>query len=247
MTGREKMNTRYRDRVDAGRQLARHLAAYRNAEDTIVLGLPRGGVPVASEVAHAINVPLDILLVRKLGHPRQPELAIGAIASGGVRVLNERLSSVIDEATISAVETVELRELQRRETAYRGDRPLPRLTGKRVIVVDDGLATGSTMQAAIMAIRQQRPSSVIVAVPVAPPETVAELERFADEVICPLTPDFFMAIGQFYDSFTQTSDDQVRDLLEQASRRFPEDHSAGSNATGDSYADEEEQHYEHQD
>ncbi len=212
------MNGLYINRVDAGRQLAVHLESYCNDPDTIVLGLPRGGIPVAYEVAQAIGAPLDALVVRKLGHPLQPELAIGAIASGGVRYDNERVieEANVDQQTIEQVEAAELEELKRRELVYRGHRLFPDLSGKCVIIVDDGLATGSTMRAALLAVKKQNAKRTVVAVPLAPPATVTALRQLADDVVCPMTPANFYAIGQFYAEFSPTSDNEVTQLLNRA-------------------------------
>ena len=208
----------YRDRREAGRQLAAKLAAYAGRPDVLVLALPRGGVPVAYEVARALAAPLDIFLVRKLGLPGHEELAMGAVASGGIRVLNEEVVQAlrIPEEVIDEVAAVELEELERRERLYRGDRPPPYVRGRIVILIDDGLATGSTMRAAIAALRRQHPARIVVAVPVGAPETCAEFQDEADEAICALTPDPFYAVGLWYGDFTQTTDEEVRDLLEQA-------------------------------
>ncbi len=203
------------DRRTAGKTLANSLQHYAGRDDLVVLALPRGGVPVAAEIARALKAPLDVMLVRKLGLPGHPELAMGAIASGGARVMNEdvvRHSGVSPEA-IEAVVDAESRELQRREHAYRGNRPWPDLKGRCVILVDDGLATGATMRAAIEALRTQEPERIVVAVPVAPPETVRELEKIVDELICPLQPESFMAIGQWYGDFHQVPDAEVVKLL----------------------------------
>ncbi len=203
------------DRAAAGRELARLLDHLRGRDDLIVLALPRGGVPVAAEIAAALGAPLDVMLVRKLGVPGFPELAMGAIASGGVRVLNEdviRSYRIADEA-IAAVAREEQAELERRERLYRGDRPWPPLQGRWVVLVDDGLATGATMKAAIQAVRAQSPAGITVAVPVAPPETVRALKGMVDEVVCPLQPKAFYAIGQWYLDFSQTSDQEVREIL----------------------------------
>jgi putative phosphoribosyl transferase len=205
----------YRDRTDAGRQLAAKLTAYAGRADVMVLALPRGGVPVGYEVARALGAPLDVFLVRKLGMPGQEELALGAIASGGVRVVNEdvvRLLDVLPE-TIDAVAREEQPELARREREYRGERPSPDVAGKTVILVDDGLATGSTMRAAIAALRQKRPAHLVVAVPVGASETCAILQAEADEVVCGRQPEPFYAVGMWYEDFTQTTDDEVRELL----------------------------------
>jgi len=203
------------DRRTAGQTLAQALQPYAHRNDTIVLGLPRGGVPVAAEVAKALQAPLDVILVRKLGVPGHSELAMGAIASGGVRVMNEDvLRSVgVSPVAIEAVATKEGRELERRERTYRGDRPWPDLAGRCVILVDDGLATGATMHAAIDAVRAQKPGRIVVAVPVAPPDTVHRLELLVDEVVCPLQPEPFIAIGQWYQAFSQVSDAEVEALL----------------------------------
>lgn len=213
---------RFPDRRAAGRELGKELAAYADRPDVIVLALPRGGVPVGYELALALDAPLDVFLVRKLGVPAHEELGFGALAAGGVRTLNDEVvgSLDIDQATIEQVTAREARELERRDRAYRGDRERPLLSGRVVILVDDGLATGSSMRVAIEAIRQQRPDRVIVAVPVAPPGTCRELRDQVDEVVCLMTPEPFNAIGLWYDDFTPTSDDEVRALLA-ASRRQP--------------------------
>jgi putative phosphoribosyl transferase len=208
----------FRDRFDAGRQLAQRLMDYAGHPDVLVLALPRGGVPVAFEVARALHAPLDVFLVRKLGLPGHEELAMGAIASGGVRVLNEDLVRTlrIPEREIEMVTAQERRELQRREGEYRGDRPAPDVRGRVVILVDDGLATGSTMRAAVAALRRRHPARVIVAVPVGAAETCEDFGADADEVICARTPEPFYAVGLWYGDFAQTSDGEVRELLEQA-------------------------------
>ncbi len=208
----------FRDRREAGRRLAEALQAYAGRDDVLVLALPRGGVPVAFEVAQALGAELDLLLVRKLGTPGQPELAMGAIASGGIEVLNPSVVQGlgIDRATIDRVAEQEYAELRRRERAYRGDRPLPRIEGRCVILVDDGLATGSTMRAAIAAVRQCDPACIVVAVPVAPPDTVEHLRTEVDDVVVLLTPTWFAAVGQWYADFSQTTDEEVRTLLQQA-------------------------------
>lgn len=206
----------FEDRRDAGRSLAE--AVGRLVLDRpIVLALPRGGVPVAAEVAAALGAPLDILVVRKLGAPWQPELAIGAIASGGIRVLNEALVEQIpglDEDAIEAIAGKEADELLRRERAYRGDRPYPALGDRDVLLVDDGMATGATMRAAVEAVRSRSPARVIVAVPTGSPDAVVDVGRLADKVICLESPAFFYAVGQFYRDFAQTTDAEVRDCLE---------------------------------
>jgi putative phosphoribosyl transferase len=207
----------FRDRVAAGRVLATALGAYRG-NDVLVLALPRGGVPVAAAVAAALGADLDLMIVRKLGVPGHGELAMGAIASGGIRVLNPGVIAAlgIKDVAIEEVAGREQRELERREHAYRGPRPRPVITGRCVILVDDGIATGATMRAAIEALRRQLPSKIVVAVPVAPPDTVSRLRGEADEVICLEAPEMFMAIGQFYVEFSQLSDEAVRELLAEA-------------------------------
>ncbi|MEA2268372.1 MAG: hypothetical protein QOC64_982 [Solirubrobacteraceae bacterium] len=211
---------RFHDRADAGRRLAERLRQYGGRDDVVVLGLPRGGVPVALEVAQALNAPLDVFVVRKLGAPGHGELAIGAIASGGMRVLNKALIERMDLSpeTIEAIDARERRELARRERLYRGDRPPPDLAGRTVILVDDGLATGSTMLAAVWAVQEDDPARVVVAVPVADPGVCDELRRHADEALCLHTPERLRSVGQWYDDFTQVGDDEVRRLLEQARR-----------------------------
>lgn len=208
---------RYRNRREAGRILARNLTAYADRPDVLVLGLPRGGVPVAFEVARGLHAALDVFLVRKLGLPGHEELAMGAIASGGVRVLNENVvrGLGIAEGVIETVAAREQRELERRERAYRGDRPAPDVRDRTVILIDDGLATGSTMRAAVAALRRLGPARIVVAVPVGAPETCDELRDEADEVICALTPEPLYAVGYWYSDFAQTTDEEVHDLLEQ--------------------------------
>ena len=203
------------DRRHAGRVLASRLTDYGGRDDVIVLALPRGGVPVAYEVASALGVPMDIFLVRKLGTPGHRELAMGAIASGGVRVLNEDVVRWygISEAAIEHIAREEQEELARRERAYRDDRPAPDLANRIVILIDDGLATGSTMRAAAHAVRAQRPARVVIAVPVGAPQTCSELAAIADEAICVNTPEPFSAVGQWYLNFDQTDDTEVRELL----------------------------------
>jgi predicted phosphoribosyltransferase len=213
----------YRDRSEAGRLLAEKLAAYANRPDVLVLALPRGGVPVAYEVARALKAPLDVLVVRKLGVPGYEELAMGALATGGVRVLNDEVVERLRIPTyvIDAVAAQEQQELTRRERLYRGGRPPPDVRGRTVILVDDGLATGATMHAAIQALRQLQPARVVVAVPTAAPETCEALRAEVDEVICTITPEPFHAVGRWYENFSQTTDEEVRDLL--ARRQRPED------------------------
>jgi putative phosphoribosyl transferase len=208
----------FQNRRQAGRLLAGKLARYAKRTDVIVLALPRGGVPVAYEVAHALNAPLDVFLVRKLGVPGQEEFAMGAIASGGVRVLNEQAVNAlaIPNSVIERVAAREQQELSRRERLYRDDQPPPDVQGKVVILVDDGLATGSTMHAAVRALRQQQAGRIVVAVPVAARETCESLRAEADEVVCAVTPEPFYAVGLWYNDFSQTTDEEVRDLLEQA-------------------------------
>jgi predicted phosphoribosyltransferase len=210
----------FQDRVHAGRLLAARLSEYRGRPDLLVLGLPRGGVPVAFEVAQALGAPLDVYIVRKLGAPGHEELAMGAIASGGVRVLNEAVvrSMRVSAEEIEAVARAEEEELRRQERVYRGERPPPDVSGRTVILVDDGLATGSTMHAAVVALRQNGPRELVIAVPTAPPETCAELEAEADRVVCAVTPQPFFAIGVWYRDFSPTSDQEVRELLERARR-----------------------------
>lgn len=205
----------FSDRREAGRALGAKLAAYAGRKDVTVLGVPRGGVPVAFEVALALDAPLDVFLVRKLGAPGQEELAMGAIASGGVRVLNP---TVIQSLRISADEIEraarrEEHELRRRELSCRGDRPPLDIEGRIAILVDDGLATGSSMRAAVEAARKLAPARIVVAVPVSPPSTAREMRRIADGVVCVVTPEPFYSVGQFYEEFDQTTDEEVRELL----------------------------------
>jgi putative phosphoribosyl transferase len=209
----------FRDRTDAGKQLAAKLLRY-TGPDTRVLALPRGGVPVAYEIALALHAPLDLFVVRKLGAPGREELAMGAIASGGIRVLNEDTIAVlgIDSETIEEIAQCELIELQRREAAYRDDLPAQDLAQNTVILVDDGLATGASMQAAIVALRSRSPRAIIGAVPVAPQETCALLERYADEMLCLAMPHPFRGVGAWYVDFRQVTDDEVRSLLIRAAR-----------------------------
>jgi predicted phosphoribosyltransferase len=224
----------FRDRRDAGRRLAGRLSHLRTAQGLLVLALPRGGVPVGFEVAQALDAPLDVLLVRKLGVPGRDELAMGAIASGGRRVLDADLIEKLDisRREVAAVEARELKELERRERAYRGDRQPPAITGRTIILVDDGVATGSTMKAAIEALREERPASIVVAVPVAPTSTQRELEALADETICVATPEPFYAVGAFYVDFEATSDEEVRRLLALAAQGRPSAVEAGPAAVG---------------
>jgi len=209
----------FQDRTDAGRQLAEELLSYAGRDDAIVLALPRGGVPVAFEVAQRLGVPLDVFVVRKLGVPGHEELAMGAIASGGIRVLNEDVLYVLPDAQsiVEMVTAIEREELKRRERDYRGDRPAPEVRGRTVILVDDGLATGATMRAAAAALRQQGAAKIIVAVPVGAPSSCHEIRSAADEVVCLQTPGSFMGVGQYYEDFSQTTDEEVRELLAAAS------------------------------
>jgi putative phosphoribosyl transferase len=211
---------RFRNRTEAGRLLARELDRYADRGDVVVLALPRGGVPVGYEVAKALGAPLDVCAVRKLGVPGHRELAMGAIASGGLIVRDQELVHRlgIPEELIRRAIADELRELERREAAYRGVREPPQLDGKTVILVDDGLATGATMRAAALAVREQSPARVIVAVPVAAAETCERLRDDVDEVICALTPEPFYAVGLWYDDFSQTSDEEVGELLARAAK-----------------------------
>ena len=206
---------RFANRTQAGRLLAKKLAKYANRENVIVLGIPRGGVPVAFQVAQALHVPLDVFICRKLGVPGQEELALGAVATGGVRVLNDEIVGLLGmpQERIDRIAAVQQRELERREQLYRGDRPPLQVRGQTVILVDDGVATGSNMLAAITALRRLEPARIVVAVPVAPPSTFARLREEADEVICVDTPEEFYAIGQFYEDFSQTTDEKVCELL----------------------------------
>ena len=212
------------NRSEAGQQLAAQLMEYANRPDVLILALPRGGVPVGFEVARALHAPLDVFLVRKLGVPGHEELAMGAIATGGMRVLNQDVvrhlkipPEVIDAATAN-----ELRELERRERDYRGDRPPPEIRGHTAILVDDGLATGSTMHAAVAALRPQQPSRIVVAVPAASPETCADFRDEVDDIVCLITPDPLYAVGLWYKDFSQTTDAEVRDLLARAAQHEPE-------------------------
>jgi putative phosphoribosyl transferase len=203
------------DRRAAGRALARHLRHLADGVELVVLGLPRGGVPVASEIARDLNAPLDVFVVRKLGFPGHEEFAIGAIASGGVRVLNEDLTSWYDlpDEVVEAVTRKERAELERRERAYREGRTPLNVKGRVVILVDDGLATGSTMKAAVRAVRQLDPARVVVAVPVCAAETCEALKQIADEVVCPYSPEPFRAVGLWYQDFSETSDAEVTEVL----------------------------------
>lgn len=213
----------FRDRRHAGRVLAQALAAYANRADVLVLALPRGGVPVGFEVAEALHAPLDVLVVRKLGVPGHEEYAMGAIASGGVRVLNENVVRLlrVDSAALEATTLREQGELERRERLYRESSVRPDVPGRTVILVDDGLATGSTMLAAVKALRVQTPGRIVVAVPIASRDTCEDLRTEADEVVCASTPEPFRAVGLWYRDFSQTSDDEVRDLLARHAATHP--------------------------
>jgi putative phosphoribosyl transferase len=217
------MERAFPNRIEAGRLLAEKLEKYADRDDVIVLGLPRGGVPVANEVAKRLHASLDVFIVRKLGVPGFEELAAGAIASGGVRVLNEDVMRAIPHAdqAIEAVTARETAELQRREKTYREGRPAPELRDRIAILVDDGLATGATMRAAVKALRQRAAAKIVVAVPVGPPDTCHEIEEQADETICLSMPEFFQAVGQYYEDFSQTTDEDVRELLGRGAQERP--------------------------
>ncbi|MGQ9555818.1 MAG: phosphoribosyltransferase [Anaerolineae bacterium] len=210
----------FRDRADAGRALVKKLMAYADRSDVQVLALPRGGVPVAFEVAKALHAPLDVFLVRKLGVPGNEELAMGAIAPGGVRVLNEEVVQGlrVPDSVIEAVTAREEEELRRRQQQYRDDLPPPNVRGRTVILVDDGLATGASMRAAVAALRQMQPAKIIVAVPTAAPSACREFQSEVDELVCAITPEPFYGVGLWYDDFSQTSDQEVRDLLKRATQ-----------------------------
>lgn len=211
---------KFLDRYEAGKVLAEHLKSYVKKSNVIVLALPRGGVPVAYEIAKALFIPLDIFVVRKLGVPGHEELAMGAIATGGTVVFNDEIIRElhISKSAIDQVIQLEQQELQRRELTYRGNRPFPTLKDKTIILVDDGIATGATMRAAIKALRQQNPASIIMAVPVAAFSTCVEMEGLVDKIICPLKPHQFYAVGAWYENFSQTSDEEVFELLKNASQ-----------------------------
>lgn len=217
-TEKAAMQDIFEDRRQAGLALAEKLMKYRDTPELLVLALPRGGVPVAYEVARALDADLDVLTVRKLGVPQQPELAMGAIASGGAQTLNDSViqSCRVTEDALEQVLARERRELERREKSYRGDLPAPRIKGRTVIIVDDGLATGASMEAAIKALRSLEPARVIIAVPVAPPDSINQLVKFADDVVCILTPQQFYALSLWYHDFSQTTDEEVHDLLDKA-------------------------------
>ena len=210
--------TVFTNRADAGRQLAGWLSAYAGRADVVVLALPRGGVPVAAEVAARLGAPLDVFLVRKLGVPGHPELAMGAIAEGGVMVVSQAILADlgIPRSALDQVAARERLELERRDVQYRGGRERPSVRDKVVILIDDGLATGATMEAAVMALREHHPARIVVASPVGARESCERLGRVADEVVCALIPASFMAVGQWYQDFGQTSDDEVKALVDQA-------------------------------
>ena len=211
----------FQDRRDAGKKLAGELVEYEGHIDVLVLALPRGGVPVAYEVAVALNVPLDVFIVRKLGLPGREELALGAIASGGIRVLNEDVIGLLNvpRDVISFVSKRELQELQRRELMYRGERPAPEVRERTVILIDDGLATGASMRAAVAGLRVQHPARIVVAVPTASKQACEGLRHEVDELVCVMAPEPFYGVGRWYEDFRQTADEEVRGLLEEANRQ----------------------------
>lgn len=212
---------RFRDRRDAGKKLARELLKYANRADVAVFALPRGGVPVAYEVALALNAPLDVFIVRKLGLPGREELAIGAIASGGIRVLNHDIIRMLNipEEVLDLVARRELQELQRREQAYRGNRPALEVRDRTIILIDDGLATGASMRAAIAGLRARQPARLVVAVPAAAREVCDSFRHEVDEIVCVMTPEPFYGVGRWYEEFGQTDDEEVRILIEEANRQ----------------------------
>jgi putative phosphoribosyl transferase len=213
----------YKNRTEAACQLADLLQPYADRPDVLIMALPRGGVPIAYEVAKALNASLDLMLVRKLGVPGHEELAMGAVAIGGTRVLNDEVirGPAISDATIERVTIAKRQELQGRERAYRGKRPAPTIQGRCIILIDDGLATGATMRAAVVAVRQLQPVEIVVAVPVAPPDAIATLREEADAVVCPATPEPFIGISCWYEDFEQVTDEEVHQLLERAWRHRP--------------------------
>jgi predicted phosphoribosyltransferase len=213
----------FRNRTHAGRVLAKKLGGYAHRNDVLVLALPRGGVPVGFEVAQALEAPLDVFLVRKLGVPGREELAMGALATGGVAVFDQDLIRILNipEEMVAAVVAREQEELRRREREYRDDRGAPDVRGRTVILIDDGLATGSTMRAAVAALRQRQPARIVVAVPVAAPATCEEMGELVDDIVCARTPEPFRAVGLWYEDFSQTSDEEVRELLRRAEERAP--------------------------
>jgi predicted phosphoribosyltransferase len=220
------MDACFRDRREAGRALAQKLHSYVGRDDVIVLALPRGGVPVGYEIASCLSAPLDVFIVRKLGVPGHGELAMGAIASGGIRVVNKDVLQYLPNAELilDAVAAKEEPEIERREREYRDGRRMPQLGGKVVILVDDGLATGATMRAAVAALRQHDAAKIVVAVPVGAPEICREFEKEVDETICAITPEEFYGVGQFYEDFSQTSDKEVRELLAAAADELRNTH-----------------------
>jgi predicted phosphoribosyltransferase len=218
----ERQTLPFRDRRDAGRKLAQKLTAYAGRPDVLILALPRGGVPVAFEVARALNAPLDIFIVRKLGLPGREELAIGAIATGGVRVLNRDIVRMlsIPEEVINFVARREAQELQRRQKLYRGDRPAPAMREHTVLLIDDGLATGASMRAAIAGLRARHPTEIVVAVPTASREVCETLRTEVDDIVCAAMPEPFYGVGRWYEDFSQTTDEEVRMLLEEANHQY---------------------------
>jgi predicted phosphoribosyltransferase len=215
---------RFKNRIEAGKKLAEKLRMYADQPDTLALALPRGGVPTAYAVAETLHIPLDVFLVRKLGVPGNEELAMGAIASGGVRVLNQDVVSYLNipAAAIEEVSAREMKELERRERAYRGHRSQPEISGKTIILVDDGMATGTTMRAAVAALREHQPKRIVVAAPVAARTTCEAFEGMADDIVCICddTPESFFAVGLWYEDFTQTTDEEVREYLSRADERL---------------------------
>ena len=214
--------TPFKDRRDAGRILTQKLSAYARGQNALILALPRGGVPVAYEVALTLNVPMDIFIVRKLGLPGREELAIGAIASGGIRILNRDIIRMlsIPEEVINFVARRELQELQRRERLYRGNRPSPEVRDQTIILIDDGLATGASMRAAVAGVRAQNPARIVVAVPAAAAETCDAFRSEVEEVVCAITPEPFYGVSRWYEDFSQVTDEEVRTLLEEANRQL---------------------------
>lgn len=210
----------FNDRTDAGRRLAKRLSEYANRDDVLILALPRGGVPVAFEVAKELNVKMDVFIVRKLGVPGNEELAMGAIASDNIRVLNEDVvrSFQIPQRVIDEASAKELKELERRERIYRGNRPKPNISGSTVILIDDGLATGATMRAAAAAVKSKNPAKVVIAVPVAAPDTCSDFRDEVDEIVCVATPEPFYGVGAWYEDFSQTTDKEVCDLLDRTDK-----------------------------
>lgn len=213
---------RFSDRKDAGRKLAQKLGHYADRPDVLVLALPRGGVPVAFEVSRLLNAPMDVFIVRKLGLPGREELAIGAIATGGIRVLNDDVIRLLNvpEEVIRFVAKRELQELQRREQIYRGNRPPPDVRDKIVILIDDGLATGASMRAAVKGLRAQHPARIVVAVPAAAAEVCEAFRHEVDEIVCAMTPEPFQGVGRWYEDFRQMTDDEVRSLLEESNQQL---------------------------